>query len=285
MARAKRNEKLVNHFDSVAELRATIDAPFARGENGDNARKQLTDRGNGGWIGIEGGAPAAVKCLETGHAETEQTLRTFGDAIVAELPRAIGLGRVTVRGDQGDHLDIHAVNRGALDKAWSKTKRLVKQGKSDLRLVVDICGNAGVSAKELKWRGIAGASLAEIMTRAGYRVEIVAGIGATLNIPGRNMSVTTITVKPVNGPVDMGLLSATIALPAFFRTLGFSAMYIAADRAGAVLGYGIGQAQNLEGVIDVPDDITQLIVPVIDNEKAAREWVKNTVALLQGVRK
>ena len=272
------------HYANVAELRAEADRPMANSFN-ESHRTRYMKSTNDSWLGIEGGAVAALKALVDGHPVGERAVREFHDKIRADLPRAEGHHRTKQHGAFGDELDIHAVNRGAVDRAWSASVRKVRKGSGVLRLVIDIGANGSTSADELRWRGIAGLSLSEVMGKAGYSVELVGAFAVQGICCSKNTRMMfSCVVKPRGSHPDYGLLAATVALPAFFRVLGFTSIIRAADDQGLDVDDGLGHYLDISGVLPVPDKVTQLFVPQsVVSEETATEWVKQSVALLQGV--
>jgi hypothetical protein len=278
------NAPVHNHYANVAELRHEAEQPMKSAYN-ENRRVKYMTSNNASWLGIEGAAPAALAALTQGYPEGERAVMKFHEQIKADLPRAEGHHRAKRRGSFGDELDVHAVNRGQLDKAWTSSTRAIRKGTGILRLVVDVGANGHTSADELRWRGIAGLSLAEVMGRAGYSVELVAAF-AVRDIccaPANSRMMFSCVVKPRGSQPDYGLLAATVALPAFFRVLGFTSIIRACDRQGVTVDDGLGHYLDIAGVLPVPDKVSQLCVPQdIVDERTASEWVKLTVKLLQG---
>lgn len=275
------------HFASVADMRHDANQPFRIDKNTALVRDYLSGKNHGpdnSWYGMAGGAPAVLKALINGFPEGEAKVDAFHNEIVASLPRALGHHRAKEHGEFGDELDVHAVYRGALDKAWTSSVRRIRKGTGVLRLVIDIGGNAHADAKELQWRGVAGMSIAEVMSKAGYSVEIVAAQAVANPSKGIN-TVTSCVVKPRSSQVDKGLLSATVCLPGFFRVLGFAAIVRNCDNAGKTADSGLGHYLAVSGMLPVPDKVTQLCVPgtVMDKESALK-FVRESVTLLQGVR-
>lgn len=279
------------HYDSVAELEADcIDRPMARAQNQHVFHRAVSSgqsaewSGPHRWYGVD--SLATVKrCIREGYPEGAAKVDALYDAIAPRLPRAVDFRRQRVRSDQGDSLDIHAVNRGALDKAWETIKRRASIGSGLIRIVVDIAGNCNVSAEALQWRGIAALALSRAMTKAGYSVEIVAGqAGHNRFIRNPNLyGVSTVTVKPRYAAVDTSTLAATLCLPGFFRYAGFAAIIRQADDDGYDVGDGLGRCAKLESVLPVPEKISQVIVPeTVSTREAAEKWVAEAVNMLQG---
>ena len=270
-------------YPSVASLFAMIEQPCKDAKNAalteDHAKTREKDQS---WYGA--GLTTAAQTLAAireGYPQGEAQVRAFHDKISATLPRAIGHHRAIVRGDMGDHLDIHMVNSGRVDRAWTSSKRRLKKGSGILRLCIDLGANANTNAEDMQWRGVAGITLAEIMGKAGYSVEIV-GCFAVCETPV-DMTIS-ITLKPRTSQADFGLLAATACLPGFFRTLGFAAIIRENDnqrrRADKILGHYV----DVSGLLPVPERVTQLFVPgTIHNEATATEWINQTIKLLHGV--
>ena len=276
------------HYESISDLRAMPDMPWQIPANKAEAQNHLTSTGNRvSWHGMAGGAAACAKALIKGYPEGEKRIETMRDEVMAQLPKAVGIGRKLFKGDQGDSLDIHAVNRGDLSRAWTSRKRLIKVGKTTLRIACDIGGNCGVDAERMAWRGVACIALSEIMQKAGYTCEIVAAFGVSGHILpncGERMTVS-IVVKSKGVSADRGMLAASLCLSGFFRTLGFAAVCRAADEAGKEVSGGLGHYLQVEGILPYPPAMTQIIVPsTIGTEAEAREWVKATIKMLQSLK-
>jgi hypothetical protein len=276
---------VLSHYDSVAEMESDcFGKPMARHGNS-YQRGKLEEKGSGySWYGVA--SLAEVKrILKEGYTEGAKQVDELYAAIAPSLPRAVDYRRKRIRADQGDSLDIHAVNRGALDKAWETSKRQAQAGTGLVRIVVDICGNGHVSASQLQWRGIAALALSRAMVKAGYSVEIVAGqagagaFDADYGLHG----VITVTVKPRYAAVDTATLAATVCLPGFFRYIGFASIIKQADDIGADACSGLGRAVKLETVLPVPEKISQVIVPeTVNSRDDAVRWATEAVTLLQG---
>jgi hypothetical protein len=285
MTKKKKKELALVHYESVAEMVAETVKPYASKRNSEIATK-FNLRDDYRWHGIEGGLSAVKRAIVEGFPEGERTVSEFRDKLHDKLPRALGHSRAKVRRDMGDELDYHAMLKGNNDRAWTTSTRQIRRGSGVLRVVVDIGANAHTSASALRWRGVAGAALCETMRKAGYSLEIVAGYGIEDADAGDTMNLgVSVVIKPRNAPIDNGLLAATVCLPGFFRTAGFSAIVRAADNAGKSCDSGLGHYLDISGILPVPDKVTQIFVPGnVASEEDALNWVKDTVTLLQGAR-
>lgn len=277
---------VLTHYGSIADMEQDCAVrPMERSAN--HARRAEIVRGAPNataWYGVES-VDRVRAILREGYPEGAAMVDKLFDAIAPRLPRAVDFRRRRTRADQGDELDIHAVNRGALDKAWSVTKRKAHQGSGLVRIAVDICGNADVTAEQLRWRGIAALALSRAMTKAGYSVEIVAGQAGARAFQGRpDVGVITVTVKPRYAILDTATLAASLCMPGFFRYLGFMSIVRQADDLGADVNSGLGSAVKLESVLPAAEKISQVVVPeTVNNEYSAILWIRETLAMLQGV--
>jgi hypothetical protein len=277
---------VLTHYGSIAEMEQDcIDAPMSRVVNaGQRASVQSGEQHNPvRWYGVES-LTRVKEILVAGYPEGAALVDSLYDAIAPSLPRAVDFRRRVTRTDQGDELDIHAVNRGTLDKAWTVAKRKARMGTGLIRIAVDICGNADVGAEQLKWRGVAALALSRAMTKAGYSVEIVAGqAGSGAFRSNDNRGVITVTVKQRYAPLDTATLAASICLPGFFRYLGFASIVRQADDIGSDVVGGLGRSVKLESVLPVPENVAQVVVPeTVNSNERAVAWVKEAIAMLQG---
>ena len=281
----KRNLDLFRqHFGSVAELEGAVNAPMKRETNRALCRT-FAGRPSREWYGPGNTSSQDVeRFMRDGYMAGAAIVDALYESVAATLPRALDHRRKRVRGDIGDELDIHAVNRGDAFRAWETTKRQIRYGSGLVRIVADVGGNAGMRASVLQWRGVAALALSRSLTRAGYSVEIIAadaGRGYS-NGGGAARQLTSVTVKPRHSPVDTAMIAATICLPGFFRLPLFKAIVLAADLQGVDANSGLGQALDVDSVIETPEKVAQVVTPTsICDESSAREWLRRAHALLQ----
>ena len=272
-------------FPSVQAALADMSAPHAIESNTNKVIDYQTKKWDSDkWLGIPGGFVDIKQRLDNGYAEGERDIIAFYDKVKATLPRALGHNRVKRKSETGDELDYHAMLRGCNDRAWTQSHRAIRKGSGILRLVVNIGANAHTGAHELRWRGVAAVALTHIMSKAGYSVEVVAAFAVSNPDVYDSMNVTVATVvKSRTAAIDTGLLAATVALPGFFRTVGFAGIVRACDMAGKVADSGLGHYLDVSGVLPVPDKVTQLFVAGdVCDEASAVKWTRDAVTLLQG---
>jgi hypothetical protein len=275
---------VLTHYASIAEMEQDcIDKAMQSQVNAKRNAEIQRSQGGNSWYGVEN-LERVKHLIREGYPEGAAKVDSLYETIAPSLPRAVDFRRRRVRSDQGDSLDIHAVNRGALDKAWETIKRRPHTGSGLVRIAVDICGNAYVRAEQLQWRGIAALALSRAMSKAGYSVEIVAGqSGANAFSGSKKHGTITCTVKPRYASIDTATLAASLCLPGFFRYLGFASIVRQADDLGLDACLGLGRAVKLETLLPVPEKIAQVIVPeTVSDQLSAIEWVNGAVHMLQG---
>jgi hypothetical protein len=272
------------HYGSISEMVAACDQPMKNAHNEGLRREYIEGRDKGrSWYGLPN-VPAVKQAMTHGYKRGMELIQAAAEKLEARIPRAVGVNRAKRRGPMGDELDIHAVNRGAIDRAWSSSVRAVKRSSSFVRIYVDICGNSGIEADRLQWRGVAGMTLADVLQRAGYSVEIVAALavrGYTREGFGQRCLITTV-VKPARAHADVGLLSASLVLTGFFRVYGFASIVRAGDDVGLEVSSGLGHPIEAAEVVEPDARATQFVIPAsVTSEASAENWVKQTIELLQ----
>ena len=272
-------------FASVSDIIDASQQPLKLVVNQDRKAHYFRNRIAPDWFGIAS-TEAVIEAVNKSYAEGAEKIRALHDSVSVKLPRAVWSGRKRVRGDDGDDLNIEAVHRGELDRAWTKSVRRVKHGASAITLYVDIGANYMTRSDELQWRGLAGVALARIMEAAGYSVEIVAGfhIAKYAVVRGCPPAIISVRVKPRNARADDATLASTVALPGFFRTYGFFGIIAAADYLESVADDNLGSVAPLAnpGMVKTDSRTMPVIMPAnIGNESTAVDWIKETVELLQ----
>ncbi len=209
------------HYDSIEEFcnvepsENNRDIYYDNIQNHDNRPELLPQ-----WLGV-GSYDAVRRIVREGWPQGVARL----DALTAEVPPVVGLRRRPVRGDHGDELDIHAINTGNADRAWTRRQRRVTVGgRANVCIHVHISAAATVKSEALFWRGAAAVKLSDALTEAGYDVEIVgqlAGVGMNANGPKLGLC-DTFTIKSSGMPLDKNSVASVVCLAGFMRTFGFA---------------------------------------------------------------
>lgn len=271
------------HHDSAADFVSWQEnTPLKREYNQARAQRILTvgeGRGGVNWYGVAD-VPAVRAAVAEGWIEGVKRLQeSLGQ--LANIPAPRSVKRTRIKSDQGDHLDIHAVYRGALDRAWTRCAKRESFRPRNVRLVADCLDNYSVSAETIFWRGAAVLRLADALTESGYNVEIWAAEAGSRYAaqPVRpNVMLQSVCVKPATAPLDINALATSLCLTGFMRVWGFCGIIHTADEHGADVASNLGSHEDLAPYL--PADAQQFVTPTLNSAADARRWIEETIAKL-----
>jgi hypothetical protein len=195
------------------------------------------------------------------------------------------LRKKRVRADQGDELDIHAVYRGDLSKAWSKTKRQHKLGgMRSIALVCNLSCNAGEDAKNLFYRGASVLKLAEALSEAGYSVAIY-GATASSDVGSTHFKmVQVVEIKAEDHALDTSTLASLIAMPAYKRVKLHGAMLEECDRRNVDAHAGLGSNASdliVKEIKKLPISDNAFIQPEVNSKESAERWIDSVMSKIE----
>lgn len=283
------------HFDSIADL-AT--APFTLPSNERRFNKTLfldgrwydesrhaarstrRTRSVEDWYGAPTEHEAAARVTRGWPEGAARVLKALAEL---DVPAPVSVRRRLARADQGDEVDIHAVNRGNLETAWTTRRRRHARGSTTVRLIVQLNLLESMQFEQLFWRGAAVVRLADALTAAGYSVEVVGAI-ASYNVGGIDDGtfLATVMLKEASTPLDIESLAGTVCNAGFHRLFGFRLYFaLAPDRhpnPGAarsdVNGDIIAEAKPADGV-------ATFVTPyALTSPEKASAWAAGCVAAL-----
>lgn len=234
------------------------------------------------WFGADSQAQYEDR-LKHGWGEGVDKLRE----IATKEIQPTSLRKRRIRADQGDELDIHAIYRGDLSKAWTKTKRQSRSG--GIRSVALICNlscNAGENANKLFYRGASVLKLAEALSEAGYSVAIYGGAGSD-DIGRDNSRVSFaqfVEIKAEDQPLDTSSLASLIAMPAYKRIQFHGALVQEADLRGMECRDGLASNSTsvmVEGVKKLPISENAFVQPEVNSKESAERWIDSVMAQIE----
>lgn len=158
------------------------------------------------------------------------------------------------RDSHGDELDIHAVNSGNLDRAWTRSYREVFDKQHSLvTLVIDVGANWGEDAVSSLWQSAIASKLLDDMTKARKSVQIVlANSGEMPFTDSRKKLTCSIVAKKYNERLTSSRLASMSHL-GYFRVAFFAQMCLAEYTLSGGLGHHIPLESNLP--IQLEDEI------------------------------
>lgn len=252
----------------------------------DANRAYATSKAAGGEYGDEDwlGAPsieALNERLTRGWPEGVEKLQQIATRDIDP----VSIRRRRVRGDQGDELDMQAVYRGDLARAWTRTRRQSRAGANrTITLVCNLSDSAGISASQLYWRGAAVLKLADSLTQAGYGVGIYGAISTRQASDDDTVDgCQFVEIKATDSPLDLSQLAALTAMPGWFRTRGFAGIITACDLAGKVYGSGLGRPEHemLPEYAEMLGLTNCFIQPKVNSKDAAEKWIDEVMAKIE----
>jgi hypothetical protein len=234
------------------------------------------------WLGAPTYEEAAERVTKGWKEGAEEVLRRLAD-IDIELP--LSVRRKLSRADQGDELDIHSVYAGNLDRAWTRRVRKHTRTPLTVRIVVQTNLLAGMKPEELFWRGAAAVKLSDLLTTAGYNVEIVGAL-ASEKVCGREGVdfLATMMLKESKAPLDIEQLAGVICNAGFHRLFGFRgymaiADWVVSSEPGASMSARDGRVIK-EGGLDADGVMTFTTPYAVKTKEAAQKFIEECCAWL-----
>jgi hypothetical protein len=208
-----------DEFDGPADMAAEVpreSVPACNREQLDDLDKASTGVSLVDWFGfhdIHGAIRAYRSGWPEGAARLEQAM-----AEMPEVPRPVSRRRRAQWSDAGDELDIQRVYRGQLDTAFRSARRAPRLAPQRVTVVAQQSAVANVRSEQFFWAGAAVVRLTELLTEAGYSVELL--FVASSKKCGKHTpwshSVMT-TVKAPHAPLDLSAAAGVLCNAASFR--------------------------------------------------------------------
>ena len=250
--------------------------------------KDHKERDNLDWMGIKD----EIKPNETPHECTTRLIREGwmrGVELMAEVEKSLSLPppkairRVQRWMNSGDDIDMQRVWNGDIDNAWRGTQRDFRSGPQRVRLLIDCIDSGGVDEKQMRWRGVAALKLADMLTEAGYSVQ-VESVMSTKDWPnGKHKFICRVVVKDYTQPADLLTLAATTALPAFFRALFHTWGSTVAKFQRHGVGYVVPDKTPVDHFKDEFDNAPMFMLPKsLKNAESASERIAEIIREIEG---
>ena len=265
---------------TLPEFLARASGPVSCADNDSAMRSWLQER-DPEWMGLKGemkdgesSFDCTARLVRDGYPAGIKMIEAVSKKVTAPTPMSVR--RVPRWADNGDDVDMQRIWNGDLDTAWRTTHRASRRGPQRVRILIDSMANGGLAAKTLCWRGVAALKLADLLTEAGYSVQVESVIQSKDSFSDVRYKLRTI-VKDYEQPLDMMTLAATTTLPAFFRSLVHTWGLAAANYRRPGVSYSVEPAK-----IDSFDDAdtnaaTFLIGQDVENATVASETVTRIV--------
>lgn len=279
----------IAEFDSLSQY---VAAAAVRAES-HNARSQAeyfeASQHNEKWHGIatdeatgEGQVAFMARMLHDGWPRGVSMLERLAADIAPPAP-PVNLRRRRAHGDQGDSVDMGRVWSGDLSRAWSRTTRTTARAPRNYTIHINPSQPWFDDAQCMVWRSVAGLILADMLTTAGYSVEIRLTVGTAHAVkkPDKTALLHSAIVKPAGAPLDLQTLAA-VAHPLMVRAVDFSLRHrsIGDDKLAADVGYA-ARAQDIAPEWFARHAGAYVGEADVTNEDTARAWIAARLADLE----
>jgi hypothetical protein len=271
-------------FDNIGELVEAIGAT-PKVESNDSSRHVFTASKLSSWFCEH----RKVRSLADVRAHLSAQTFDPGVAQVTELaaqlsaPTPVSRRRKTIRGAEGDELDMGRVWQGDLEHAWRRTKREQSLGPSRVLVAVQINASAVVSAKRLAWRGATALAYTSALLEAGYVVELVACSRNSLLDDKNTRYSCDVTLLPAGGQLDVHKLSSLVASGLLFRGVLIPHMLIVSE-GRLVYGVSLNQELKASQIDGTGFDYVAVIDGCQESQDAAEHWLKTNIEALDASR-
>lgn len=233
--------------------------------------KEWMRKSRGSWYGLEEDAnfEGVKQIVLDGWPDGLRAMEAALGSLAIDLP-PVSIRRRRERSDFGDELDIHRIYSGDFARAFTSMKRLPGTKRKAFQIVVDSIASGDRAADEMFWQGAAAIKLGELLSNAGYTVELYSAFKAQVEQGSVTVRVMT---KGSGTPLDLCSAAATLALPAFFRCVGHAWIHANLATSHESSGVSVRRLSAADGDFVAGQNIK--------NSALAVEWIQSQVARMQ----
>ena len=223
------------HFDDLQEAEEVSVYPGKE----DGLESHLAPCGsNTSWFGVRSGVAGVKKIVSEGWKDGAERIEELGQQI--EVVKAKSIKRRTIRGASGQTLNMSAVYSGNLSKCWTSRRRSGAIGPKKISILFQVGANSDVDAERLFWRGAALAKVSEVLSEAGYSVQILGFSHTVGQFTPSGDTLYTFNIKGADESIDVHRLATITALAGYFRYYVFKIFHTAEQK----LSYALGRAAS-----------------------------------------
>jgi len=257
-------------YSTIADFLDAANNELVSPQNKQYRDNYLHHEDRGSWYGAKCKTGADVqKLLRDGWADGRAKYETMRDRIDTSNLIPVDRRRRLTRTDMGDDVDMQAIYRGDLDRAWTVARRTRVTGPQQITILANMVCSGVDDADTLFWRGVAAVALADRLESAGYNIRLVVGFGGE-NDDGIKTS-CRITVKDFGMPLDISSVTSVI-MPGFFRAIGHG--WLAGHQKGRWCGGGIAVKQCIADKGEI------VLSHAVNSRDSAVKWAKETIESL-----
>lgn len=263
-------------YSSVSEMVAACDQADKRGRNvAATGRASFTGRSDlATWKDV---VEKAVQPWEQGLDVVQEMLHELRDLEQACPPKSVRR-KARWSPDDGDEIDIDRVRSG--QDPWRQTRREQQRGPQTITVVAHVGALCNVSHDDILWRGAAAIVLADLLEKAGYRVELWSASQTTQTYENGEGSFNAVRLKDAGEPLDISNVVNGIA-GWFLRTVVFQSRAVHTVR---IPGTSVGATKAIsiddEPIREIVGNSRSVIIDGVWSKAAATAFVRRTIATL-----
>ena len=268
---------LVNTYDSIAEITRVV-RELAEG-NEEAKRIHLDDEWVGrriekNWDGDRGLSTYVNTGWDDGLKIIDEMMRDLSDAVTQKPKTRRRRRRWSDEG--GDDVCYDRLRAGQ-DRFWVDREKRECSGPGTATVLVNISAHSVWKSKDILWRGAAALCITELLTNAGFNVEVVVGCVSEGCYTDGTDAFTAVTVKQASDRIDRSTLTNAVS-GWFFRSVGFASWQY--ESSGRTTSSGLGRAGKLsDDAIEVmTGDERAVIVEEVKTREDAIEVVRQALA-------
>lgn len=242
------------------------------------------DWANGGEV-VASTMEEVQRLANEGWTDGVARLAKMASDVRESVPETEDITPRYVWAEQGDEFDQHRVWNGEMESMWWGRDETIAPGPRIITLITPVGGHCGLGADQLFWNGAAAVVLCDVLERAGYRVAIK-GYCAASHADGYTSCV--VTIKDADQYVQLATVATAVALPVYYRAVGFR------YRAHAPINIGSGwgsprYAEHDERVMGMLRDAghvdeNTIVLPETRNEKTCRTTIIDAIHKVEAMR-
>ena len=225
-------------------------------------------------------AEAQDRC-RMGWPEGVDKLSELTARLADKVPEAQEVAdRFAWQGEIGDDLDITQTWQGALDRMWWGDTTEVRHRSRHIKLVTPFGGHGSATADSMLWMAAACVVLSDLLTKAGYHVEIE-GLRMWDHSHGSKAGHVTAAVLQLKRPeqaLNLADMAWTLGSTVCHRIFGFKWQWKAPWPISDGWGYGMPPADDkakalMEHVLGIGEHGYGIILPFAQTEQDAEDAI------------
>ena len=155
-----------------------------------------------------------------GYAKGVERLAEFSAKLSSKVPVPESIRGRYKWSDEGDDYDVIRTYGGDFEHAFGGWKPAAYRGPRTVTLYITVGGNSAEDWQKMFWRAASGVAVADVLTKAGFNVEIY-GLFCSGQISPQTYTISRTLVKRAGDFANLSTIAFATSLTAYFRQFGF----------------------------------------------------------------